>query len=174
MNTHVPPSPRPVGVVALFESPDRAEAAVTTLQDKGFDVGRLSIVATDRHSGEHLLGVAATGTRVRFWGRCAVHWDRLTARLAGVAAVFAPFLGHVVVLGALARALVDDQPQHGAAEGATPLWRLLARIGIPSGQGFSFESALREGDILLLAEGSPAELARARNLLRAAARELAR
>jgi hypothetical protein len=161
-------------VVALFESPDRAEAAVTTLHDQGFDMSRLSLVATDRHSGEHLLGVAAAGARVRFWGRCGVHWDRLAERLAGAAAVFAPFLGHVVVLGALARALVDDQPQHGAVEGATPFWRLLARIGIQSRTGFSFESALREGDILLLAEGGPAELAKARNLLRAAARQLAR
>jgi hypothetical protein len=174
MNDIAPPSPRLAGIVAVFASPDRAEAAVGALLGAGFDARRLSIVATDRHSGEHLLGVATGGGRVRFWGRCGSTWDRLAQRLPGAATVFAPFLGYVVVLGALAGALVDDRPQHGAVEGATPLWRLLARIGIPSREALSLESALREDDILLLAAGAPADLLEARNLLRETARQLAR
>ena len=171
---YAPPSPRPAGIVAVFESPDRAEAAVAALEDGGFDARKLSIVATDRHSGEHLLGFATAGSHVRFWGRCGPTWDRLAQRLSGVATVFAPFLGYVVVLGALAGALVDDHPQHGAVEGATPLWRLLVRVGFPAREALSFESALRADDILLLADGAPGEVLQARNLLRETARQLAR
>jgi hypothetical protein len=59
-------------------------------------------------------------------------------------------------------------------EGATPLWRLLARTGIPSREALGFESVLRKDDILLLAAGAPADLLEARNLLRETARQLAR
>ena len=174
MSYDTPPPPREAGFVAVFESPDRAEGAVAALLDGGYEARRLSLVATDRHSGEHLLGFATDGGRARFWGRCGPTWDRLARRLPGAAVIFAPFLGYVVVLGALARAVVEDRPQHGAVEGATPLWRLLVRVGFPARDGLAFESALREDDILLLADGAPAEVLQARNLLRENARQLAR
>lgn len=87
MNDISPPSSRLAGIVAAFESPDRAEAAVDALLGAGFDLRKLSIVATDRHSGEHLLGVATGGGRVRFRGRCGPTRDRLAQRLPGAAGV---------------------------------------------------------------------------------------
>ena len=160
-------APRSLGIVAVFDRPERAEAAVAALQDGGFDVQKLSIVARDAYSGEHLLGCATHGGRVRFWGRLGPTWSRLAGQLSGAAILFVPFIGHVVMLGAVLDWLIDDRPQHGTAEGATPLWRLLARIGVPSQDGAALEAALRECDIALLAHG---EVDDARNLLRRAAR----
>jgi hypothetical protein len=168
-----PPNTRRLGIVAVFESPDRAEAAVTALQTAGFDPGNLSIIAKDAHSGEHLLGYATAGDRTRFWGRSGPSWDRLARRLRGAAVVFAPFIGYVVMLGPVVQWLIDDEPRHGSAEGATRLWRLLARVGVPSHDGVALESALREFDAALLVAGTPAEIDEARNLLRTAARRMA-
>jgi hypothetical protein len=162
--------PRPLGILAVFDMPDRAEAAVAALQSAGFDMQRLSILGRDEHSGEHLLGCAARGGRARFWGRLGPTWDRLAQRFAGAAFVFVPFIGYVVMLGAVVDWLLDDQPKHGAVEGATPLWRLLARVGIASREGTALESALRECDIVLLVSGSPTDVDEARDMLRQAAR----
>lgn len=165
-----PPITRSLGIVAVFESPDCAEDAVAALRRAGFDPGKLSVIAKDDHSGEHLLGCAATGGSVRFWGRSGPTWDRLARRLPGAATMFVPFIGNVVMLGSIVRWLVDDRPRHGTVEGATPLWRLLARVGVPSHDGSALELALRESDILLLVAGTTADADDARNLLRTAPR----
>jgi len=164
------PSTRRLGIVAVFESPDRAEAAVAALQAAGCDPGNLSIIAKDDHSGEHLLGYATAGDCARFWGRCGPTWDRLARRLPGAAVVFAPFIGYIVVLGPVVEWLMHDHPRHGSAEGATRLWRLLSRVGVPPQDGVALESALREFDAVLLVAGAPADIDDARNLLRTAAR----
>ena len=161
---------RSVGIVAVFEWADRAEAAVQTLQVAGFDPKRLSIIAKDEHSGERLLGWAGSGRRLKFWGRLASTWDRLAQRLCGTAFMFVPFVGHLVVLGSIAEWLTEDQPRHGCTEGATRLWRLLARIGVPPRDGIALESALREYDFVLVAAGAPEDAQKARRLLRMAAR----
>jgi hypothetical protein len=162
--------PRSLGILAVFDMPERAEAAVAALQDSGFDMQRLSVVGRDTHSGEHLLGCAAIGDRTRFWGRLGPTWDRLARRIAGAAVVFVPFIGYIVMLGEVVDWLLDDEPRHGAVEGATPLWRLLARIGIPSRDGNALESALRECDIVLLVTGTSSDVDEARNVLRQVAR----
>jgi len=167
------PNTRSLGIVAVFEWADRVEAAVETLQAAGFDPRKLSIIAKDDHSGERLLGWASAGRRVRFWGRLAPTWDRLAQRLSGAAFMFVPFVGHLVVLGSVAEWLTDDQPGHGCAEGATRLWRLLARVGVPSRDGIALESALREYDFMLVAAGTPEDAQIARRLLRTAARRAA-
>lgn len=164
---------RSLGIVAVFDWTDRAEAAVETLQAAGFDPRKLSIVAKDDHSGERLLGWASSGGRTRFWGRLAPTWDRLAQRLPGAAAMFVPFIGHLVVLGPLAGWLTEDEPRHGSPEGATRLWRLLARVGVPSQDGIALESALREYDFMLVAAGTREDAWSARRLLRAAARRAA-
>lgn len=164
---------RSLGIVAVFEWVDRAEAAVEILQAAGFDSRKLSIIAKDDHSGERLLGWASSGSRTRFWGRLAPTWDRLAQRLPGAAVMFVPFIGHLVVLGPLAEWLTEDEPSHGSAEGATRLWRLLARVGVPSHDGIALESALREYDFMLVVAGTPEDAQRARKLLRTAARRAA-
>jgi len=164
---------RSLGIVAVFESADQAEAAVEALQAAGLDLRRLSIVAKDGCSGEHLLGWASSGRRTRFWGRLAPTWNRLMQRLPGAAFLFVPFAGHLVILGTVADWLTDDQPSHGCAEGATRLWRLLARVGVPSRDGIALESALREFDFMLVTVGAREDIQRARRLLRIAARRAA-
>lgn len=168
-----PPGVRSLGVVAAFASPDSAESALAALQRVGFDLGKLSIVAKDAPSGEHLLGCATVGSRVKFWGRWGPTWNRLAQQLPGAAVMFAPFIGNVVMLGSVVDWLVEDHPRHGTPEGATPLWRLLARIGIPSHDGSAVELALRESEIVLLAAGAPEEVDEARDLLRRAGGRLA-
>jgi len=164
-----PPNLRSLFVVAMFEAPDRAETAVAALQSAGFDPAKLSIIAKDAPSGEHLFGCAAIGHQTKFWGRLGPTWNRMAQRLPGAAVMYVPFIANVVILGAVVEWLAEDRPRHGTAEGATPLWRLLARVGVPSHEGSAIELALRESSIVLLAKGDPADVDEARDLLHKAA-----
>lgn len=164
-----PPATQPLGIVAVCERPERAEAAVARLEAAGFDPGRIAVVACEEPSGEQLLGCAATQLGLRFWGRAGPTWARLAESLAGAAVMFVPFLGHVVMLGAVVEWLDGDRPRHGVPEGATRLWRLLARVGVDPRVANSIEAALRDSRILILLAGSPTERAAARTLLRSAA-----
>ena len=54
-------------VVAPFEFYNGAEAAVRELQQSGFDMRKLSLVARDYHSEEHVVGCYNTGDRMAYW-----------------------------------------------------------------------------------------------------------
>jgi CRISPR/Cas system type I-B associated protein Csh2 (Cas7 group RAMP superfamily) len=48
-------------VVAVFESHEQAEDAIRELQKDGFDMKKLSIVGTDVHTDEHVVGYYNAG-----------------------------------------------------------------------------------------------------------------
>jgi hypothetical protein len=61
--------------VAPFEFYERVEAAVRQFQKSGFDMRKLSIVARDYHSEEHVVGYYTTGGRMAYWGRLGAFWS---------------------------------------------------------------------------------------------------
>jgi len=55
-------------VAAVFAQHSGAEKAVKELKDGGFDVKKLSIVGSDYHSEENVVGFYNAGDRMMYWG----------------------------------------------------------------------------------------------------------
>jgi hypothetical protein len=64
-------------VVAVYNSHTEAEGAVKDLQKSGFDLRKLSIVARDYQTEEHVVGFYTTGDRVKHWGKLGAFWGGL-------------------------------------------------------------------------------------------------
>lgn len=151
--------------IAIYPTHEAAEAAVKELQLSGFEMRKLSIIAQDFHTTEHVVGFYNLDERMKTWGRTGAFWGGVWGFLFGSAFFLVPGLGPLAVAGPLVGWIV------GALEGAVVVGGLsivgaaLYNMGIPKDSIVQYESALKAGEFLLIAHGSMFETTLAREIL---------
>jgi hypothetical protein len=152
-------------VVAIYETHSQAEEAVKELQRSGFDMKKMSIVGRDYHTDEQVVGYYNTGDRMKHWGKLGAFWGGIWGMLFGAAFFAIPGIGPVLVAGPLVAWIV------GALEGAVVVGGLSAlgaglySIGIPKDSVVKYELALKSDKFLVLAHGTAAEAAKAKDIM---------
>ena len=152
-------------VVAIYETHSQAEEAVKELQRAGFDMKKMSIVGKDYHTDEHVVGYYNAGDRMKYWGKQGAFWGGIWGMLFGAAFFAIPGIGPILVAGPLVAWIV------GALEGAVVVGGLSAvgaglySIGIPKDSVVKYEAALKSDKFLVLAHGTAAEVAKARDIM---------
>lgn len=135
------------------------------LAESGFDMKKLSIIGKGYHTEEKLVGFYNAGDRIKLWGKRGAYWGGLWGLFFGGILLTIPVVGHMVILGHLATMVL------GAAEGAvvtgglTALGAALYSVGIPKDSVLAYETAVKADGFLVVAQGSPEEVAKARTLL---------
>jgi uncharacterized membrane protein len=151
--------------VAIYKSHAEAEAAVKELQQSGFDMRKLSIVARDYHTDEQVVGYYNSGDRMMYWGKLGVFWGGIWGMLFGSAFFWVPALGPLLVAGPLVAWVV------GAMEGAVVVGGLSAvgaglyGLGIPKDSIVRYETAIKNGSYVVIAHGTPADVAQAHQII---------
>jgi uncharacterized membrane protein len=154
-------------VVAIYQTHSQAEEAVKELQKSGFDMKKMSIVGKDYHTDEHVVGYYNAGDRMKYWGKLGAFWGGIWGMLFGAAFFVIPGIGPILVAGPLVAWII------GALEGAVVVGGLSAvgaglySIGIPKDSVVTYETALKSDKFLLVAHGSAAEVAKARDIIHA-------
>jgi len=152
-------------VVAVYGTHTDAEAAVKELQRAGIDMHALSIVGKDTHTDERVVGYYNAGDRMKYWGKMGAFWGGLWGLLVGSAFFAIPGIGPILVAGPLVAWMV------GALEGAVVVGGLSAigaglySMGIPKDSIVRYEQALKTDKFLLMAHGTPTEVARTKAIL---------
>jgi hypothetical protein len=152
-------------VVAIYETHSQAEEAVKELQRAGFDMKKMSIVGKDYHTDEHVVGYYNAGDRMKYWGKQGAFWGGIWGMLFGAAFFAIPGIGPILVAGPLVAWII------GALEGAVVVGGLSAvgaglySIGIPNDSVVKYEAALKSDKFLVLAHGTAAEVAKARDIM---------
>jgi hypothetical protein len=152
-------------VVAVFKTHEGAEAAVKELADSGFVMKQLSVVGKGYHTEEKVVGFYSSGDRVRFWGGRGAFWGGLWGLFFGGMFLMVPVVGHVVVLGYLAATAISAVEGAVMVGGLSALGAALYGIGIPKDSVIKYEAAIKADDFLVMAHGTPEEMARARTIL---------
>jgi hypothetical protein len=153
--------------VAVYASHDDADAAIKELQKAGFDMKKLSIVGKDFRSEEHAIGYYNTGDRVKFWGKTGAFWGSLVGILFSSAFLVIPVVGHIIVLGPLVSSIIGGLEGAAVAGSGSALFAALVGLGIPKDSVVQYENEVKAGKFLVLAQGTPEEVTRARETLRA-------
>lgn len=151
--------------VAVFKNHDEAEAAVKGLQQAGFDLKQFSLVGQDLHSENHVVGYYNTGDRMKAWGKLGAFWGGIWGLLFGAAFFFIPGIGPVVIAGPLVTSLVAALEGAVFFGGLSALGAALFSIGIPRNSVLRYETQLKSGSFLLVAQGTDEELQRIENHL---------
>ncbi len=155
-------------VVAVFESHNQAEEAIRELQKDGFDMKKLSIVGKDYHTEEHVVGYYTTGDRMLYWGKQGAFWGGLWGGLwgiLGVAFFWVPGIGQLILAGPIVMWIVGALEGAAVTGGLTALGAGLYSIGIPQNSVMQYETEVKNGQLLLVAHGTSAEVERARDIL---------
>jgi hypothetical protein len=150
---------------ALYSSHELAEQAVEDLHMSGYDLRQLSIVAQGVHPEQRVVGYYNLGDRMLHWGRTGAFWGSIWSLLFGSGFFMVPGVGSLLLAGPLVAALL--LALEGAVAGGTlsALAGALASIGIPEHSVLKYETEIKAGKYLLLAHGTAAEVAHAREIL---------
>jgi hypothetical protein len=156
--------------IAVYDTHTGAEQAVKELQASGFDMKKLSIAGKNPHAEEHVVGFYNTGDRIKAWGKAGAgagaFWGGIWGLLLGAAFFAIPGIGVVLTAGPLVAWIV------GALEGAVVVGGIgavgagLFSIGIPKDTVLNYEVAIKTDRYLLMAHGTAAEVAAAREIIK--------
>jgi uncharacterized membrane protein len=152
-------------VVAVYSTHTEADQAVKELQRGGVDMHKLSIVGKGYHTDEHAVGYYNTGDRMKYWGKVGAFWGGFWGLLFGSAFFMIPGLGPILAAGPVVAWIV------AGLEGAVEVGALgalgagLYSIGIPKDSIVKYEAALKSDQFLLIAHGTAAEVAKARDII---------
>jgi hypothetical protein len=152
-------------VVAVYSSHAGAEEAVRELQRRGIDMRTLSIIGRDTHSDEHVVGYYNTGDRMKYWGKTGAFWGGIWGLLLGSAFFAIPGVGPVLVAGPLVGWIVGALEGAAVVGGLSAIGAGLYSIGIPKDSVVEYELAVKTDKFLLVAHGTAADVAKAKEIL---------
>jgi len=142
-----------------------AENAIRQLQQGGFEMKRISIVGSNSHGEENVIGYYSTGDRMKTWGRMGAFWGGIWGLLSGSAFFMIPGLGPVMIGGPLVAAIVGALERAAVFGGLSALGAGLYGLGISLCNIPAHEAAVRQGKFLVIAHGTTADAAKAKSIL---------
>ena len=156
-------------VIGTYDSMDAADAAVRKLVEGGFPSGQVSVLAQNLQSEKQVHGFITTGDVAKVGAGTGAWVGGLFGLLTGVALIFVPAVGPLLVAGPFAASLLAGVEGAIAGAGAGGLLGALAGLGVSQQHIVKYEDQLKAGKYLVLAQGSAADVARAQSILQATA-----
>ena len=154
-------------VIAVFAHHSAADVAVRRLVAAGCDKAKLSVVGRGCHTADAAVAIASKGEVVRFWGPRGEFWGGLWGIFFGGLFLTFPGMGIVIVLGYLAATTMLAVEDETVADGFG-IRGLLAGLGVTPDAAVRYEAAVEADGFLVVAHGSPEEVAHAVKVLAAA------
>jgi hypothetical protein len=154
-----------VSAIGTYDNMNQAEEAVHALDRGNFPIKQVSIVAQDLESEHEVQGFITAGD-VALSGAGTGAWaGGLFGLLIGAAFIWVPGFGPLLVAGPLAAALLAGA--EGAVAGAAGGGILGALIGwgVSRKHIIKYEEKLKGGKYLVIAHGTPGEVAEAHKIL---------
>ena len=152
-------------VVAVYPTHTEADQAVKELQRGGVDLRKFSIVGKGYHTDEHAVGYYNTGDRMMYWGKVGAFWGGFWGLLFGSAFFMIPGLGPILAAGPVVTWIVGALEGAALVGGVSALGAGLYSMGIPKDSIVKYEAALKTDQFLLIAHGTAAEVAKAKDII---------
>ena len=105
------------------------------------------------------------GDRMLSWGGSGAFWGSIWSLLFGSAFFLVPGFGPLLIAGPFVATLVAALEGAVVVGSVSALAGALASIGIPENSVLEYETEIKAGKFLLIAHGTTAEVAQAREIL---------
>jgi hypothetical protein len=151
--------------VAVYETLEQSERAVRQLDQGGYPIKQVSLVAQNLETEKEVHGFITAGDVAKQGAGTGAWVGGIFGLLMGGAVLFVPGVGPLVVVGSLAAALLGAA--EGGAVGATAggLLGALAGWGVSKEHVIKYEDHIKSGQYLVVAHGNAEEVERARTIL---------
>jgi hypothetical protein len=162
--------------LGLFPTRRDAESALRKLQESGFAMDRVSIIARDGDRGDRIAGVDVNDRSREDRGNKADEGATtgavaggalggITGLLVGLGTLAIPGIGPIMLAGAGATALATTLAGGAIGAASGGLVGALIGLGIPEERARVYHDRVARGDYLLMVDGTEAEIARAQRIL---------
>jgi uncharacterized membrane protein len=152
-------------VVGIYKSMETVEAAVHTLDQGGFPIKQVSIVAQNMENEKKVHGFITAGDVAKTSAGTGAWFGGIFGLLFGAAFVWVPAVGPMLVAGPLAAVLLGGIEGIVAGAAGGGLLGALMGWGVSKKHILKYEEHIKSGKYLLIAHGSSDEVARAHNIL---------
>jgi hypothetical protein len=152
-------------MVVVYNDPQRTREAVKELERAGFNLNQLSVVGAVTPNGRAAVACYSDGHSIRCWGERGILWNSLCSVIKSWAFLSLPGIGPMLVSGPLALWIIAALENAAIFSNLSALGATLYSIGIPKDRVQDYETALQEGNYLLIAHGPAREITRARKVL---------
>jgi hypothetical protein len=154
-------------VVGIYQSMDQAEQAVRMLDQGGFPIKQVSIVAKNIQSEKKISGFVTTGDVAKSGAGIGAWTGGIFGLLVGAAFLWVPGAGPIIVAGPLAAALLGGIEGAAAAGATGGLLGAMVGWGVSKQHILKYEQSVNAGKYVLVCHGSAEEVRKANNILRA-------
>ena len=158
-------------VVDVYDNMAKAEEAIHKLDRGGFPIKQVSIVARNLESEKEVHGYIDSGDVAKIGAGTGAWVGGIFGLLVGVAFIWVPGFGPLLVAGPLAAALLGGIEGAVAGGAGGGLLGALVGWGVSKKQIIKYEERLKGGKYLVIAHGSAEEVNKARNILAGASVE---
>jgi len=100
-----------------------------------------------------------------YWGKAGAFWGGLWGLLFGSAFFWVPAIGPLLVAGPLVAWVVAAMEGAVLAGGLSAIGAALYGLGIPKDSVLRYETAIKNGSFVVIAHGTPADVARAHDII---------
>ena len=160
-------------IVHVFPTHVEAEKAVLLLQKAGFDMQKISIIAKDYQTTDHVRGFLSWKDTTKAGAGEGAYWGSfmggLFGILTGAGLLFIPGMGQVIVAGPIVGVLagwLEGMIIGGAGAAVVGgLAGALVGLGIPKEQALKYETEVKAGKFMVIASGTDLEFHRAQQIL---------
>lgn len=156
-------------VIGMYPNMQSVDDAIQTLDQSGFPITHLSVVSQHLRSEKQVRGFVTPGDYALKGAGLGAWTGGIFGLLFGVAFLWVPDLGSLIVAGPLFAVLIGGC--EGAVLGAAAGGVLGALVGwfVSKRHVVKYVDKLKEGKLLLVVRGTPAEIERARGVLESTA-----
>ena len=155
----------PEPIVAVYDSHEDAERAITQLSASSFDIKQVSIIGKDYHTQENVVGYYTTGDRMKSWGGLGAFWGGIWGLLFGAGIFLIPGIGPVLIGGPFLAALVGALESAVVVGGLSAVAAGLVSQGIPKESAIKYEAQIKADKFVLVVHGTAEEVERAHAIL---------
>jgi cation transport regulator ChaB len=143
-------------ISAVFKQEDQIDSAIRRLLDRGVPQDQISVMGRNFESQTRISGfitkrdVILGGLRTgALFGSL---FGSLLSLLTGVGVLFIPFVGSVVAAGPISAVLLGAATGALAGSAGAGLASVLATLGMPKDKAAVYETRLKAGEFLMMAE----------------------
>jgi Heat induced stress protein YflT len=158
--------------VGVFSTRNEAEHALHELNNSGFSMNQVSVIAKDADKQDDIAGVDVqdkVGNKADEGASAGALTGGVlggaTGLLVGLGALAIPGVGPIVLAGEVATALATTLAGGAIGAAAGSLIGALVGLGIPEERARNYNDRVSRGHYLVMVDGSDAEIARAEAIL---------
>lgn len=158
--------------VGVFSSRNEAEQALHELNNSGFPMNKISVIAKDADRQDDIAGVDVQdkiGNKADEGASAGALTGGVlggaTGLLVGLGALAIPGVGPIVLAGEVATALATTLAGGAIGAAAGGLIGALVGLGIPEERAKVYSDRVSRGEYLVMIDGSDEEVARAESVL---------